>query len=342
VLAVACVLSIGSMAQTSAAAPQSAPAAVPAAPAAPATPAPSAGSKELPTPADKAGYAIGLNIGRSLKRDGLDVNPDMVARGLKEGLAGATPLLTDDEAKSAMMALQQQARANQEAKAKVEGEKNKKAGDDYLAENKKKDGVKTLADGLQYRVIKQGAGPKPTAADTVECNYKGTLVDGKEFDSSYKRNQTAKFAVGGVIKGWTEILQMMPVGSKYEVVLPPELAYGAQAPPQIGSNSTLIFEIELVSIVPKEATPAPGGGAAVTKPAGGATVKATAGTATAAGTKAAVGADAAKPAPTPEQIAAAKAAQAKRAAARKAAADKAAADKAAAAAATTTATPAAK
>lgn len=176
--------------------------------------------------------------------------------------------MTDDEAKAALTELQQTARANQEAKAKVAGQENQKEGEAFLAANKSKPGVVTLPDGLQYKVEKQGDGPKPTAADTVECNYRGTLINGKEFDSSYKRGQSATFPVGGVIKGWTEILQMMPVGSKYQVFIPSELAYGPRgASADIGPNATLIFEIELLSIKAKPEAAKPAEPAKPTEPA---------------------------------------------------------------------------
>jgi FKBP-type peptidyl-prolyl cis-trans isomerase len=211
---------------------------------------------ELKTEKDKLSYAIGMSIAHSvqqtLKRDDIEVDPAMVAKGLKAVLEGEKTLLTEKEAQDQIVELQKTARANQEAKAKAAGEANKKDGDAFLAANKSKDGVVTLADGLQYKVIKQGDGPKPTASDTVECNYRGTLIDGKEFDSSYKRGQPASFSVGGVIKGWTEVLQLMPVGSKYQVFIPAELAYGARgAGADIGPNATLIFEIELLSIKSK-------------------------------------------------------------------------------------------
>jgi FKBP-type peptidyl-prolyl cis-trans isomerase len=206
----------------------------------------------LKTKKDKASYAIGVSIGKSLQRDEVNVDPAIILRGMKDALAGGKLLMTDDEAKAALTELQQTARTKQEEKAKVAGQENQKEGEAYLAANKSKPGIVTLPDGLQYKIAKQGDGPKPTAADTVECNYRGTLINGKEFDSSYKRGQTATFPVGGVIKGWTEILQMMPVGSKYQVFIPSELAYGPRgAGADIGPNSTLIFEIELVSIKPK-------------------------------------------------------------------------------------------
>jgi FKBP-type peptidyl-prolyl cis-trans isomerase len=213
----------------------------------------------LKTQKDKASYAIGLNIGKSMHKDSVEVDTSILLRGLKDGLAGSKPLLTDDEARAAMVTLQTDLRKKQEEKMLVQGEANKKDGEAFLAENKTKDGVVTLPSGLQYKILKEGTGPKPTATDTVVCNYKGTLLDNTEFDSSYKRGQPATFPVGGVIKGWTEALQLMPVGSKWELFIPSELAYGARGGPGggIGPNATLVFEVELMSIQPKAAVQAP-------------------------------------------------------------------------------------
>ena len=213
----------------------------------------------LKTQKDKASYAIGLNIGKSMHKDSVEVDPNILLRGMKDGLAGAKPLLTDDEAKAAMVALQADLRKKGEEKMLIQGEANKKQGDAFLAENKTKDGVVTLPSGLQYKILKEGTGPKPTATDTVVCNYKGTLLDNTEFDSSYKRGQPATFPVSGVIKGWTEALQLMPVGSKWELFIPSDLAYGARGGPGggIGPNATLVFEVELMSIQPKAEVQAP-------------------------------------------------------------------------------------
>jgi FKBP-type peptidyl-prolyl cis-trans isomerase FklB len=203
----------------------------------------------LKTPKDRASYAIGMNIGKGLHKDSVDVDPAILLRGLKDGMAGGKTLLTDDEAKSAMVAIQADLRKKQEAKMAIAGDANKKEGDEFLATNKTKEGVVTLPSGLQYKILKEGTGPKPSASDSVICNYKGTLIDNTEFDSSYKRGQPATFPVGQVIKGWTEVLQLMPVGSKWQVFVPSDLAYGPRAPGgAIGPNATLIFEIELLSI----------------------------------------------------------------------------------------------
>ena len=208
----------------------------------------------LKTPKDKLSYAIGMNVGKNLQRQSIDVDPAILVQGLKDTMAGGKTLLTEQEAQSVLTEMQAEARKKQEEKMKLAGEANKKEGDTFLASNKTKDGVVTLPSGLQYKIIKAGTGPKPTATDSVVCNYRGTLIDGKEFDSSYKRGEPATFPVNGVIKGWTEALQLMPVGSKWQLVVPAELAYGSRgAGPDIGPDSTLIFEVELMSIQPPKA-----------------------------------------------------------------------------------------
>jgi FKBP-type peptidyl-prolyl cis-trans isomerase len=206
----------------------------------------------LTTPKDKLSYAIGLNVGRSLQKDSVVVDPAILEQGLRDALSGGKTLMTDEDARSAILAIQTELRKKQEETMKQAGEVNKKQGDAFLAANKTKEGVVALPSGLQYKILKEGTGPKPTATDSVVCNYKGTLIDGTEFDSSYKRGQPATFPVDKVIQGWTEALQLMPVGSKWQLFIPPEMAYGARGPsPTIGVNSTLIFEIELLSIQAK-------------------------------------------------------------------------------------------
>jgi FKBP-type peptidyl-prolyl cis-trans isomerase len=208
----------------------------------------------LNTQKAKVSYSIGANIGNSLHKDGVDVDPAIFLRGLKDAIAAGKLAMTDDEMRKTMMELQATLRKKQEEQMAAVGEANKKAGDAFLAENKTKDGVVTLPDGLQYKILKEGTGPKPTTANKVECNYRGTLIDGKEFDSSYKRGQPATFPVTGVIKGWTEALPLMPVGSKWQLFIPSDLAYGNRgAGPDIGPNATLVFEVELLSIKPAEA-----------------------------------------------------------------------------------------
>jgi FKBP-type peptidyl-prolyl cis-trans isomerase len=204
---------------------------------------------ELKTEKDKLSYAIGVNVGRGLRKDSVDIDANVLTQGLIDALSGGKTLITEDEAKALITAFQTDLRKKQDEAMQAAGEANKKLGEAYLAANKTKDGVVTLPSGLQYKVLTEGKGPKPTASDTVVCNYKGTLIDGTEFDSSYKRGQPATFAVVKVIKGWTEALQLMPVGSKWELYIPSEMAYGPRGPtPAIGANSALIFEVELLSI----------------------------------------------------------------------------------------------
>src|SRR6202030_1735292 len=208
----------------------------------------------LKTDKDKVSYAIGVNIGKSMRKDTVDIDPAIFSRGMKDALSGGKLLLTDEEMKVALTKLQTDLRAKQEQAAQKAGEINKKAGDDFLAQNKTKEGVVALPNGLQYKILKEGTGPKPSATDSVVCNYRGTLLDGTEFDSSYKRGQPATFPVSGVIKGWTEAVQRMPVGSKWQLFVPADLAYGNRgAGPDIGPNATLIFEVELLSIQNKAA-----------------------------------------------------------------------------------------
>jgi FKBP-type peptidyl-prolyl cis-trans isomerase FklB len=206
----------------------------------------------LDTPKDKLSYAIGMNFGASLHKQSVEVDPNILVRGLRDSLAGGKTLLTDDESHAVIAGLQAELRKKQEEKMAQAGEANTKEGQEFLAANKSKEGVVTLPSGLQYKILQAGTGAKPTTSDSVVCNYRGTLIDGKEFDSSYKRGQPATFPVSGVIKGWTEALQLMPVGSKWQLFVPSELAYGARgAGPGIGPNSTLIFEVELISIQAK-------------------------------------------------------------------------------------------
>ena len=203
----------------------------------------------LTTAQEKISYALGMNMAKNLQRESVQVNPDVLSRGMKDVLAGNKTLLTDDEVKATLTDLQNGMRAKQQERMRQLGLSNKEEGENFLAANKHKDGVVALPSGLQYKILKEGAGSKPTAADSVVCNYRGTLIDGNEFDSSYKRGQPTTFPINGVIKGWTEALQLMPVGSKWELFIPPALAYGDRgAGPDIGPNATLIFEVELLSI----------------------------------------------------------------------------------------------
>ena len=241
-------------------------------PAAKAQPAPAAGSQKAPaaktgpatkprttsvltlkTQKDKLSYALGMNLGTNLHKETVDVDPAIVLRGLKDALASGKTLLTEDEARTALTQLQTEVRSKQQEKMKVAGETNKKESVEFLAANKTKEGVVTLPSGLQYKILTEGTGPKPAASDTVVCNYRGTLISGTEFDSSYKRGQPASFPVNGVIKGWTEALLLMPVGSKWQLFVPSELGYGDRgAGADIGPGATLIFEVELLSIQSKD------------------------------------------------------------------------------------------
>jgi FKBP-type peptidyl-prolyl cis-trans isomerase FklB len=204
---------------------------------------------ELKTLQDSVSYSIGMDIGRNLKGQMIDVNPDALAQALKDMTGDGKPMLTDAQARSAMMAFQTQMMATHAEKMKAAGEKNKKDGEVFLAENKKKEGVVTLPSGLQYKVLTMGNGKKPRATDKVTLNYRGVLIDGTEFDNSYKRGEPAVFPVNGIIKGLSEALQLMPVGSKWQIVIPADIAYGEQgAGAQIAPNAVLIFEIELLGI----------------------------------------------------------------------------------------------
>jgi FKBP-type peptidyl-prolyl cis-trans isomerase FklB len=210
-------------------------------------------SSTLTTQKDKVSYAIGMNIGTTLRRQSIEVDPNIVRQGLEDAMAGGKTVLSEDEVRATLTELQNDIRKKQQEKMQQAGEANKKEGDVFLAANKAKEGVVTLPSGLQYKVLSVGTGPKPTASDSVVCNYRGTLIDGTEFDSSYKRGQPATFQVGGVIKGWTEALQLMPAGSKWQLFVPSELAYGEHgAGASIGPNATLVFEVELLSIESKD------------------------------------------------------------------------------------------
>jgi FKBP-type peptidyl-prolyl cis-trans isomerase FklB len=205
------------------------------------------------TQKDKVSYAIGMNVGATLHRQGVDIDPKVVQQGLQDALAGGKMLLSEEEERAVLTELQADMRKKQQEKMQQAAEANKKEGDAFLTANKGKDGVVTLPSGLQYKIITSGTGPKPSASDSVVCNYRGTLIDGKEFDSSYKRGQPATFPVSGVIKGWTEALQLMPVGSKWQLFVPSDLAYGERGQGgDIGPNATLVFEVELISIEAKD------------------------------------------------------------------------------------------
>jgi len=215
---------------------------------------------------DKVSYSIGADIGNNLKKSDLDLNPAFLTEGIKDAFAGKT-VLSDEEMKATLSAFQAEMQAKMQAKQKAAAEKNKADSEKFLEENKKKEGIVTTPSGLQYKIIKAGEGAKPKASDTVSVNYRGTLVNGTEFDKS---KEPVSFQVEGVIPGWVEALQMMPVGSKWQLFIPPSLAYGEQAPPMIGPNQTLIFDVELLDIKKTEKA-AEGAEAAKPTPAAAAT-----------------------------------------------------------------------
>jgi FKBP-type peptidyl-prolyl cis-trans isomerase FklB len=215
---------------------------------------------ELKTQKDKVSYLIGVDMGRKmraeLEKQSIDIDPAVLAKGMKDALAGGNILLTDAELQEVRTALQNDISAKNRERAKALAEKNKKDGDAFLAENRKKEGVKTTDSGLQYKVITAGTGSSPLAADNVTVNYRGTLVDGTEFDSSYKRGEPVTFSLNQVIKGWTEGIQLMKEGGKFTFFIPSELAYGERGTPggPIGPNAALIFEVELLSVGSKGVT----------------------------------------------------------------------------------------
>lgn len=203
---------------------------------------------ELKDAKQKSSYAIGMDIGANFKRQDIDVDSRALAAGIADALAGKAQL-SDAEQRQVLTELRTQLMGKAEARQKEAGDKNQKDGEKFLADNKKKDGVKTTTSGLQYKVLKAGSGRTPKATDTVKVHYQGTLIDGTVFDSSIERGEPATFPVNGVIPGWTEALQLMKEGDKWQVVIPSQLAYGAQgAGPKIGPNSTLIFDVELLSV----------------------------------------------------------------------------------------------
>jgi len=202
---------------------------------------------------DKVSYGIGLRIGKDFKSQQVELNPDLLMKGIEDGLAGTEPLLSDEQIRETMVAFQQEMMEREKTRLEEASVKNAEEGKKFLEENAKKEGVVTLPSGLQYKVITEGSGKQPSSEDTVKVHYRGTLVDGTEFDSSYSRNEPAEFPVGGVIPGWTEALQLMKEGSKWQLVLPPELAYGERgAGPRIGPNATLVFEVELLEAEPQD------------------------------------------------------------------------------------------
>ena len=217
------------------------------------TPAKATTAGPLTTKTEKFSYALGMDIGSkvgpSLKKQSVDVDPALVSQGLKDAMAGGKTRLTEEEAQKVLTDMQAEVTKQRQEKQEKAAAANKAEGDAFLAANKSKEGVITLPSGLQYKILKEGTGPKPVSGDTVSCNYRGTLINGTEFDSSAKHGEAAKFGVSQVIKGWTEALQLMPVGSKWQLFVPPSLAYAERgAGADIGPDTTLIFEVELLSI----------------------------------------------------------------------------------------------
>jgi FKBP-type peptidyl-prolyl cis-trans isomerase len=208
----------------------------------------------ITTDAQRMGYSLGASMGRQFRNDKLQVDAEALAKGVREGFTLDKLALTDEEVAAGMQQLQKTHTERMQAEQKAAADKNLAEGEAFLKENATKEGVVTTESGLQYKIVTAGEGPKPGAEDVVKVHYRGTLLDGTEFDSSYKRGEPVTFPVGGVIPGWVEALQLMPVGSKWELYIPSGLAYGpGGAGNQIGPNSTLKFEVELLSIEPKEA-----------------------------------------------------------------------------------------
>jgi FKBP-type peptidyl-prolyl cis-trans isomerase len=244
----------------------------PAAGATPAKPAAAAAAPAVPIDRNKISTMVGMDIGRGLTQIKDDIDIKVVEQALEATIKGEKTSLTQEEALAVRQSFMQQMQAKRVAEQKVSADKNKSDGAAFMAANKSKSGVKTTASGLQYSVEKEGTGAKPKATDTVKVNYLGTKIDGTKFDSSYDRGQPATFPLNGVIKGWSEGLQLMPVGSKYKLFVPADLAYGENAPGPIGPNATLIFEVELLGIEnpadkPAAAKPAAGAKPAAAKPA---------------------------------------------------------------------------
>ena len=209
-----------------------------------------AGEKQdLKDQKDKESYSLGYQFGQNLKAQDVEINLDVYISGIRDSLGGKDSLMSQEEIRTTLSDLQKRIAAVRQKELKEKAEKNLSESKAFLAENGKKEGIKTLLSGLQYKVLAEGSGKMPKAEDTVTVHYKGTLIDGREFDASYKRGQPATFKVNGVIKGWSEALQLMKEGSKWQLYIPPDLAYGERAMgPQIPPNSALIFEVELISV----------------------------------------------------------------------------------------------
>jgi FKBP-type peptidyl-prolyl cis-trans isomerase len=231
-------------------------------PAPPAPPAAAPAAAQFANSKDRVSYAIGADIASSFRRQQLEINPEILTKAFRDVYTTGTGMMSDTEIREAITAFQREMQTKMQEKMKADAEQNKKEEAAFLAENAKKEGVVTLPSGLQYKVLTAGTGPKPAATDSVTVHYRGTFLSGKEFDSSYSRKQPATFGVNRVVKGWTEALQLMPVGSKWQLYIPSKLGYGEQGnPPAVGPAACLVFEIELISIAepppPSSAPPPP-------------------------------------------------------------------------------------
>ncbi len=204
---------------------------------------------EVTTLEERAGYAVGLDVGQFFAQSGVDVDMDAFMQGLRDAMEGREPLMTPEEAGTALSEFHVRSQEFQMAQDEETAERNLREGEEYLAENAGREGWITTESGLQYRIVEEGDGPIPTATDIVQVHYRGTFIDGQEFDSSYERGEPNNFRVDGVIQGWGEALQLVPVGSRFEVAIHPDLAYGRNAPFQIGPNQVLLFEVELLDIM---------------------------------------------------------------------------------------------
>jgi FKBP-type peptidyl-prolyl cis-trans isomerase len=214
-----------------------------------AAPGGAAETQELKTPKEKISYGIGVDMSRNFKQQGVDFDMELLLRGFRDGTSGGKLLMSDEEIRATLNAYQKELSQKRAKAMQAAAEENKRIGEAFLAENRKKEGVVVLPSGMQYKILKAGNGKIPTEADTVECNYRGTLINGSEFDNSARTGKPATFKVAGLIAGWTEALKIMPVGSRWQLFVPPQLAYGERgAGGMIGPNATLIFEVELLSI----------------------------------------------------------------------------------------------
>ena len=208
-----------------------------------------AGDLDLNDEKIRSSYSVGYQVGGDFIRQGMEINPEVLIKGVQDALSGTEPVMSEQEMRQTLVDLQKRVTAAQEVNKRIQSERNLAEGDKFLTANAEKESVTTLSSGLQYQVITDGEGNPPKATDTVTVHYRGTLINGTEFDSSYKRNKPATFALNRVIKGWTEGLQLMKPGAKYKLFVPPDLAYGERgAGSKVGANSTLIFEVELISV----------------------------------------------------------------------------------------------